>query len=88
MLKNIILIVIFLFTIIFFYFVVRTYLSDTQKLKVEKKRETISDKIKNNISELPVLANDTSNVIEFNSGFKNEKNKTERNFWKLFLKKL
>jgi len=88
MLKNIILIVIFLFTITFFYFVVSTYLSGTQKLKVEKKRETISDKIKNNISELPVLANDTSNVIEFNSGFKNEKNKTERNFWKLFLKKL
>ena len=36
--------------------------------------------------ELPVLLNDTNNVIEFNSGFKEKNNKIKRNFWKLFKK--
>ena len=46
----------------------------------------ISEKIKKNMTELPVLSNNTNNVIEFNSGYENESNKIERNFWRLFKK--
>ena len=41
-------------------------------------------KIQNNYYELPILINDTDDVIEFNSGIENKKHKIERNFWKLF----
>ena len=36
--------------------------------------------------ELPILDNDTNNVIEFNTGFENENNKKKRSFWELFKK--
>ena len=36
------------------------------------------------ISNLPILKNDTDNVIEFNEGFSNEiKNDKPRSFWNL-----
>jgi hypothetical protein len=41
-------------------------------------------KIQNNYYELPILVNDTDDVIEFNFGIENKKHKIERNFWKLF----
>ena len=40
--------------------------------------------IRKNINKLPVLVNDTNNIIIFNLGFENKDNKIERNFWKLF----
>ena len=43
-------------------------------------------KIKNNTDGLPILINDTNDIIEFNTGYKNENNKIKRNFWKLFIK--
>ena len=36
------------------------------------------------MSNIPVLSNDTDQVIEFNTGFNQEiENKKSRNFWKL-----
>ena len=48
-------------------------------------RPTINSEIlKNKISNLPILNNDTHNVIEFNDGYSNGiKNKNPRSFWKL-----
>ena len=86
MIKNTLSVIIFIFLISFFYFFGKLYFSESQKNKINKNRETISQIINNNISELPVLTNDTNNVIEFNSGFESEKNKVKRNFWKLFIK--
>ena len=86
MIKNTLSVIIFIFSISFFYFLGKLYFSESQKNKINKNRETISQKINNNISELPVLTNDTNDVIEFNSGFKSENNKVKRNFWKLFIK--
>ena len=48
--------------------------------------ETIVQKINSNTNGLPFLANDTNDVIIFNSGFENKNQKIERNFWKLFKK--
>ena len=71
---------------LFFFLIFNTYFSNNQQKKINKNRAIISKKIQNNIYELPVLINDTYNVIKFNSGFENENNKIERNFWKLFKK--
>ena len=47
-------------------------------------RNNINEIINNKISNLPILNNDTNNVIEFNDGFSNEiKNDKSRSFWNL-----
>ena len=84
MIKNILTVLIFLFCSSFFYLVISTYYSNSHKIK--KNRDLTLQRINNNMHELPVLLNDTNNVIEFNSGFKKKNNKIKRNFWKLFKK--
>jgi|TARA_B110000914_G_C15431658_1_gene431647 hypothetical protein len=86
MVKNILSVIIFLFILFFIFFVVNIYLSNNQEILINKKKETILQKIKDSINELPILINDTNNIIEFNPGFEKENNKIERNFWKLFEK--
>ena len=87
MIKNTLSVLIFIFSITFLYFVGNIYFSENQELKVKKNRDTISKKIQNNIGNIQILANDTDNVIEFNSGYSKESKKKKRNFWKLFKKK-
>ena len=84
MIKNILSVLVFLFSIFFLYFVVNIYFSDNQQTKINKNRKTILKKIINNTKGLPILLNDTNKVIEFNSDFNNENKKKERNFWRLF----
>jgi len=86
MIKNILSVFIFLFCMSFFYLVGNTYLSDKQEKKIKNNRNQILQKIKNNTNGLPILVNDTNDVIEFNTGYKNENSKIRRNFWKLFIK--
>ena len=57
-----------------------------KKKKIINNRQTISKKIENNTDGLPVLINNTDDVIEFNSGFESKNNKIKRNFWNLFKK--
>ena len=86
MTKNIFSVFVFLFCITFFFTVLNTYVSDNQKKKIINSRQTISKKIENNTEGLPVLINNTDDVIEFNSGFESKNNKIKRNFWNLFKK--
>jgi hypothetical protein len=86
MIRNVLSVLIFLFTISFVYIVGSIYLSDSQKAKYKINREAADQKIKNNTDSLPVLSNDTHNVIIYNSGFEKENFKRERNFWQLFKK--
>tara|TARA_B110000967_G_C18667689_1_gene451421 strand:- start:3 stop:269 length:267 start_codon:yes stop_codon:yes gene_type:complete len=86
MVKNIFSVLIFLFCVYFFYFIASTYLSNKHQKKISINRETILKKINNNIDSLPILVNDTNDVIEFNSGFQNDNIKIKRNFWNLFKK--
>jgi hypothetical protein len=86
MFKNILSVSIFLFFFSFLYFVAHEYFLINQDTKIKKDRGTIEKKIKSDTSGLPFLANDTDNVIVFNSGFEEKDKKIERNFWKLFKK--
>ena len=84
MIKNIISVLIFLFVIFFLFFIGTVYFSEEQKKLIDKKQKIVLQKIQNNYYELPILVNDTDDVIEFNFGIENKKHKIERNFWKLF----
>ena len=86
MIKNIFSVSVFIFIIFFLFLVISTYFSNSQEKKINKNRKEIIQKINDNLHKLPVLINDTNNVIKFNSGSENENIETERNFWKLFKK--
>ena len=74
----------FLVVIIFFFTTFNFYSS---KKNIEAKyfnRNNIDQIINKKIKNLPVLQNDTDNVIEFNDGFSVEiKNEKPRSFWNL-----
>ena len=86
MIKNILKIGVIAFMVVGVYFTFSTYFSETNKKKIKKNRSLIESKIKSNASNLPILQNDTHNIIEFNSDFNSDKNKIKRNFWDLFKK--
>jgi len=71
--------------ILIFYFSVYKYYSSTINLKAKDfNRININQIINNKISDLPILHNDTSNVIEFNDTFSNKMNDGKsRSFWNL-----
>ena len=76
-----------LFLLLILTFFLSTYKHYSSNINIEAKdfnRNNIDQIINNKISNLPVLENDTNNVIEFNDGISNkmENNKT-RSFWNL-----
>ena len=74
--------------LIFIYSVLKYYISNTNIKDISLKREKIQEVLKIETAELLKLKSDTSDVIEYNSGFTNEiKKKNPRNFWNLFEKK-
>ena len=77
-----IIIVIFFYNIFFYYF-------SNKNIKTINLNRINIDKILNNkISNLPVLKNDTNDVIEFNSTFSEEiSNNESRSFWNLLKSK-
>ena len=86
MIRHFFSVIIFLFVFIFIFFVISTYLSKNNKEKISFNRTNVYVKIKDSLSNLPLLKNDTKNVIEFNTGYNDEDNKIKRNFWNLFKK--
>ena len=81
---------------ILFFIIVLTFFFGTFKFYSSKKNIETKDYNRNNIDQIintkitniPFLANDTNNVIEFNDGFsKNIKNDKPRNFWNLLKSK-
>ena len=70
--------------IIFFFNIFRFYSSNKNLESKEFNRSNINQIIYKKISNLPILKNDTENVIEFNDGFSNKiKNDNPRSFWNL-----
>ena len=67
---------------IFLFVTVRYYFSDTHKKKSFRSMNTIEEKINIYADKLPVLENDTKNIIEYVEK-SNEKKKKKFNFWKL-----
>ena len=75
----------FLIIIILFFFNILMYYSSNKNVKNTKlNRSNINEIIKKKISHLPVLENDTNNIIEFNSSFSDDiKNNDSRSFLNL-----
>lgn len=85
MFNNLVKLLIFIFILSFFITVFNFYFSEKNINLLKKNRNNIEIKLSENISNLPVLENDTNYIIEFNSGFDNtNKNSFKRNFWELF----
>ena len=75
----------FLFIIIiflFFFFVGKHYFSDQNKKKSYRSFNNINNKIDLYSNDLPVLDNDTKNIIEYVKN-KNSKKKKKYSFWEL-----
>ncbi len=64
------------------------YLSNKNTSLKDYNRSNIDLILKEKIRDLPILANDTNNIIEFNDSFDEEKNnEKKRSFWELLNKK-
>ena len=76
----------FLFILIIFFFI-STFRYYFSKKNIEFKtynRSNIDSIINNKISDLPILGNDTNNVIKFNDGYSNvPESDKPRSFWNL-----
>ena len=73
----------FIFIIcLFLFFTGKYYFSDTNRKNSYRSLSTIDDKIKTYSKELPVLEDDTVNIIEYVEQSNNIKKK-KFNFWKL-----
>ena len=69
--------------IITFFFSAYKYYSSNKNIETKNyNRNNIDQIISSKISNLPILKNDTKNVIEFNNGYSNEIDKP-RSFWNL-----
>lgn len=77
--------ILFLILVIIFFGSAFKYYSSNKNIKnKEFNRNNIDQILNDKISNLPILKNDTDNVIEFNDGFSNEiKNDKPRSFWNL-----
>ena len=63
----------FVVLIFLFFFNIYNYYSSNKNIKsINLKRLNIEEILKNKTLNLPVLKNDTNNVIEFNSSFSDE----------------
>ena len=67
---------------IFLFLTVRYYFSDANKKNSYRSLTTINEKINNYAEKLPILKNDTKNIIEYVEQ-SNQKKKKKFNFWKL-----
>ena len=82
--KKTINLIFFIFVLIFFFNTYRYY-SSNKNIEIKNfNRNNIDQIINTKILNLPILNNDTNNVIEFNDGFSNDiENDKPRSFWKL-----
>ena len=74
-----------IFIFIFLFLTIKYYLSDNNKKKSYRSFNSIDKKIEMFSNQLPILENDTKNIIEYVENTKNKKKK-KYNFWKLLEK--
>ena len=85
MFSNIVKLLAFIIFLLFFTLVFNYYFSEKNLNRVINQRENMQTKMIKNTSDLPILRNNTKDVIEFNSGFENKDNeRLKRSFWELF----
>ena len=72
---------------IFIFFIFKYYSSNKNLNNKNYNRLNIDQIISEKTNNLPILENDTYNVVEFNDSFNEEiNNNKKRNFWELFKK--
>ncbi len=78
---NLVIIILIFF---FFYKVFSYYSSNINVKSINSNRSNVEELLKTKQKDLPVLSNNTSNVIEFNSTFNEKiKDNKKRSFWDL-----
>ena len=84
MLKKVINIFLLATFIVFFIFLTSFYISEENIKKINKSRLNYLDKLTYTMQDIPLLKNDTSNIIEYNTDIETDKKKKKYNlFWKL-----
>ena len=82
MLKEIKYLIFIIIITIFIFFTVRYYFSDANKKKSYRSLNNINQKIDTYVKKIPILEDDTKNIIEYVDQT-NDKKKKKFNFWKL-----
>ena len=78
----------FLLILIFFFYTYKYYSSNKNLKEKYYNRKNINQIINNKITDLPVLSNDTDNIIEINNSINEDThNKKTRSFWNLLKSK-
>ena len=75
--------------ILVFFLLAYKYYSSQKNIEAKNfNRNNVDEIINEKISNLPILKNDTNNVIQFNDGFSNKiKDDKPRSFWNLLKSK-
>ncbi len=82
--KNVLNILLIIIITTFFLSTYKYYSSNKNIEAKNYNRNNINEIINKKITNLPILENDTDNVIEFNDGFSNKiKDQKPRSFWNL-----
>jgi hypothetical protein len=86
MFKEIYKVIYFIIILIFAYLLFAIYFSEENIKKIKKNRINIENSFKDYLSNLPILENDTNDVIIYNSNEFLEKKIKKRKFWELLKK--
>ena len=86
MFKEIYKVIYFIIILLFVYLLFAIYFSEENIKKIKKNRVNIENSFKDYLSNLPILENDTNNVIIYNSSEFLEKKIKKRKFWELLKK--
>ena len=81
-------ILLFSLIVLFFFMSLKYYSSNINISNKNFIRSNIDQIMKEKVSDLPILSNDTDSVIEFNNSIENEiSDDKKRSFWNLLKKK-
>ena len=86
MFKEIYKVVYFIIILLFVYLLFTIYFSEENIKKIKKNRVNIENSFKDYLSNLPILENDTNDVITYNSSEFLEKKIKKRKIWELLKK--
>ena len=86
MFKEIYKVVYFIIILLFVYLLFAIYFSEENIKKIKKNRVHIENSFKDYLSNLPILENDTNDVITYNSSEFLEKKIKKRKIWELLKK--
>ncbi len=67
----------------FFYTIINKYMSEENKKKIVLNRLNLMKNIETKIENLPILKNDTENIIEYNNDYNFDNSIKKRSFWDL-----